>query len=208
MQEIAENVTDLIGWLNNHGKVRKTFDQAQLQISQDCIGKARILAYLLANITRWTTHCVAFMWLFLLGDTLRLAIMMHSTSIVAAQVGAATSAEKWCLTEDAEAHCNLIWDPHFWEGLEQVIGDIEPICYDTNICQKDSTWADQTCWYVPSFSGASQAWSCKGHDEEAWKALERLWPVFFSSHSHLKSIWKAFGFLVRMQAWITWNVIC
>ena len=39
--------------------------------------------------------------------------------------------------------CDLIEDLTFWHGLETVIGDIEPICYGTNINQKDSTCADQ-----------------------------------------------------------------
>ena len=47
------------------------------------------------------------------------------------------------MTQDAEEHCNLIADQSFWEGLEHIIGDIEPICYGTNINQKDSMRADQ-----------------------------------------------------------------
>ncbi|KAF9060875.1 hypothetical protein BDP27DRAFT_1370138 [Rhodocollybia butyracea] len=31
----------------------------------------------------------------------------------------------------------------FWSGLESVVGDIEPVCYGTNINQKDSTRPDQ-----------------------------------------------------------------
>ena len=30
----------------------------------------------------------------------------------------------------------------FWEGLEHVVGDLELICYATNIGQRDSTCAD------------------------------------------------------------------
>ena len=61
--EIAEDATSLIGWLNNHSKVRKIFDSAQAQISQDWTGNCTILAYLSANLTQWTTHCVAFIQL-------------------------------------------------------------------------------------------------------------------------------------------------
>jgi len=49
--EIAELATDLIGWINNHGKVRKMFNAAQEQISVDRTGKPVVLAYLPANIT-------------------------------------------------------------------------------------------------------------------------------------------------------------
>lgn len=37
----------------------------------------------------------------------------------------------------------MISNSLFWHGLETVIGDLEPICYATNINQKDSTRADQ-----------------------------------------------------------------
>jgi hypothetical protein len=40
-------------------------------------------------------------------------------------------------------HCDLIADHNFWEAPEHVVGGIEPICYGTNINQKDSTQADQ-----------------------------------------------------------------
>ena len=51
--------------------------------------------------------------------------------------------EQLHLMEDAENHCDLIADHTFWEGLEHIVADIEPICYGTNINQKDSTHTDQ-----------------------------------------------------------------
>jgi hypothetical protein len=63
--------------------------------------------------------------------------------IVSAQVGAAKSTEKLQLENDANHHCAIVNDPQFWSGLEQVLGDIEVICYATNLAQKDSTRADQ-----------------------------------------------------------------
>ena len=59
------------------------------------------------------------------------------------QVGVATSSKKLALQADAEKHCNLIADSSFWNGLEIIIGDIEPICYATNINQTDCTCLDQ-----------------------------------------------------------------
>jgi hypothetical protein len=47
------------------------------------------------------------------------------------------------LTANANRHCDLLEDKTFWEGLEQVCGDIEAICYAMNLSQKDSTHADQ-----------------------------------------------------------------
>jgi hypothetical protein len=32
-------------------------------------------------------------------------------------------------------HCDIINDSTFWSGLEQVLGDIEVICYATNLVQ-------------------------------------------------------------------------
>ncbi|KIM74222.1 hypothetical protein PILCRDRAFT_14572 [Piloderma croceum F 1598] len=123
--QIVESATDLIGWLNNHGKVRKMFDASQAQISLNQTGQSVVLAYLTANLTQWTTHCVAFIRLLRVQDALKLEVMQHRSGLIKAQ--------------DAEMHCDLIADYNFREGLEHVVGDIEPICYRTNINQKDST---------------------------------------------------------------------
>ncbi|KAJ7463541.1 ribonuclease H-like domain-containing protein [Mycena latifolia] len=140
---IAEDATALIAWINNHGKVRKIFDESQALISQDRMGRIIILAYLVANLTRWTTHFVAFFRLFMLQSALKLAVLQKRSAIIAAEVGAATSTEGERLREDAEKFCALIEDTTFWNGLEAVLGDLEPICLGTNINQKDSTRLDQ-----------------------------------------------------------------
>lgn len=119
------------------------FDSTQAQISLDRISKSITLAYLVANITRWTTHCVAFIRLLHVQDALKLKVMQHRSGLIKAQVGAATYTEKQRLTEDTEKHCDLISDPQFWNGLEHVISDIKPICYRMNINQKDLTRPDQ-----------------------------------------------------------------
>ncbi|KAJ6629071.1 ribonuclease H-like domain-containing protein [Mycena sp. CBHHK59/15] len=141
---IAEDATGLIAWLNNHSKVRVIFNEAQrtIQVSSGAV-KIIILAYLVANLTRWTTHFVAFMRLFLLREALEFAVLQNRPAIIAAQVGAAMSTEAARLKEDAERFCALIRDQAFWEGLETVLGDLEPICLGTNINQKDSTRLDQ-----------------------------------------------------------------
>ena len=63
--------------------------------------------------------------------------------IITAQIGAAKGRDAEAFEAEATRHCDLIMDDRFWHGLETVIGDIEPICYGTNINQKDSTRADQ-----------------------------------------------------------------
>ncbi|KAJ6567464.1 hypothetical protein B0H10DRAFT_2238699 [Mycena sp. CBHHK59/15] len=124
---IAEDATGLIAWLNNHSKVRVIFNEAQrtIQVSSGAV-KIIILAYLVANLTRWTTHFVAFMRLFLLREALEFAVLQNRPAIIAAHVGAATSTDAARLKEDAERFCALIRDQAFWEGLETVLGDLEP----------------------------------------------------------------------------------
>jgi hypothetical protein len=136
-------VTSLVSWINNHGKERAIFDEEQARISLSNRGYSLVLAYLMANLTRWTSHCVSFIRLLSIQDALKSAVYAKRALIVKAEVGAAKSTEAVRLTADAETHCSLIIDPTFWNGLEQVVGDIEPICYSTNINQKDSTWPDQ-----------------------------------------------------------------
>ena len=102
-----------------------------------------VLAYIIANLTRWTTHYIAFAHLLHLKDALKFAVLRHRGAIIDAQVGAAKSAEAKRLKEEAKMMCELVDDSRFWNGLEHLVGDIEPICFGTNINQCDSTWADQ-----------------------------------------------------------------
>ncbi|KAJ6460569.1 ribonuclease H-like domain-containing protein, partial [Mycena sanguinolenta] len=141
--EIAEKATGLIAWINNHGKVRKIFDGVQEQLSQDRLNRVVVLAYIVANLTRWTTHCIAFIRLLVLREYLQFAVLQSRGAIITAQVGAAKSTEAERLKEEATHYCKLISDTGFWSGLNTVVEDIEPICYGTNINQKDSTRADQ-----------------------------------------------------------------
>ncbi|KAJ6587810.1 ribonuclease H-like domain-containing protein [Mycena sp. CBHHK59/15] len=140
---IAEDATGLIAWLNNHGNVRKIFDTSQKIVSMQNLGRYIILAYLIANLTRWTTHDVAFARLFFLKEPLQFAVYTRRKDIIEAQVGAAVSTEGERLRVDAEKYCALIKDEAFWHGLETVLSDLEPICLGTNINQKDSTRPDQ-----------------------------------------------------------------
>jgi hypothetical protein len=56
---------------------------------------------LVADITRWTAHYVAFLLLFIFRPALQLAVLQKKTVIIAAEVGAATSTEAQCLANDA-----------------------------------------------------------------------------------------------------------
>jgi hypothetical protein len=183
---IAEDATDIISWLNNHGKVRKIFDASQKTISMMNVGHFIILAYLVANITRWTTHFVAFCRLLLLKEALQHAVYTRRKDIIDAQVGAAVSTEGERLRSDAEKYCALIKDEAFWSGLETVLGDLEPICLGTNINQRDSTRPDQV---LLTIAGIFLHFS--DHPEEEVKSamltrIEKRWkdcdqPVFLAA---------------------------
>ena len=137
-QDIAGQATDLIGWINHHGKVQKIFDSAQKAVSLNQVNRELVLTYLVANLTCWTTHSTTFTQLYDVQDALKLAVMQHHSAIIQAQVRAAKSSEARHLTGDADIHIKIIQDHTFWAGLEQVISDIEPICYVTNINQTDA----------------------------------------------------------------------
>jgi hypothetical protein len=142
-QCVAEQATALIGWIRNHGKVRVIFNQAQKEIRRRAGEREIVLAFIVANLTRWTTHYVAFVRLINLKDALEFAVLSDRKCIISAQVGAAKSTEAERLKAEAEEFCDLIKDElRFWNPLNQVVQDLEPVCYSTNINQKDSTRAD------------------------------------------------------------------
>jgi hypothetical protein len=113
------------------------FDDAQKATSFDRCGRVIILAYLVTNFMCWTTHFTAFAWIYKLKDPLETAVFNKQGGIILAQVGAASGAEEKRLTEEANTFCDLIHDLTFWDGLEQVLSDIEPICFVTNLSLKE-----------------------------------------------------------------------
>ena len=62
-----------------------------MSITRKYLNKSVILAYLSTNLTRWTTHCVAFIRLIRVQDALKLEVMQHCSGLIKAQVGVATS---------------------------------------------------------------------------------------------------------------------
>jgi hypothetical protein len=130
---------DFVNWLNNHDKVRAIFDTKQREL----LGK--ILAYLLPNLTRWTTHLVAAIRFAFLKAPIRAAILNQRDDIIKAQVGAEANARKrQALEEDAIYYCNLVESNAWWDKLQKtVIPDLEHICYLTNIAQSDHVRPDQ-----------------------------------------------------------------
>ncbi|KAJ7774329.1 hypothetical protein DFH07DRAFT_767496 [Mycena maculata] len=134
----AEDASALIGWVNNHERVRDIFDTIQEEKG------GPVLSYLTANITRWTTHSIAFHRLICLTTPMRQAAILKRDEIIAAQVGAEKNKKKAKkLTDEATKFCDLLDDGTFWRDLQTVAEDIEPICFITNINQGEKTRADQ-----------------------------------------------------------------
>jgi hypothetical protein len=63
--QLAEDTTDVLGWIVGHERVRDIFDKMQIKKN----GSARM--YLIANMTRWTTHSISFHRLIRLKAPLR-----------------------------------------------------------------------------------------------------------------------------------------
>ncbi|KAH9964092.1 ribonuclease H-like domain-containing protein [Russula compacta] len=177
----AANATEVIGWILNHQCVRAIFDEAQSTKND-----GTVLAYLVANLTRWTTHFVAFNHLYHLKVPLHQAVILNCDEIVSAQVGAEKNRrthEK--LTGDANKNCDLIESTEFWTTLKTIIDDIEPICYGTNINQSDGTHPNQV---LLTFAGIylhfnhhpnrTLAVGMKKRIEKWWKALDQPMFVF------------------------------
>lgn len=139
--EVAEQVTDLISWVLNHGKVHSVFNKTQAEIS---VPPGKVLAFLVTNMTCWTTHFIAFDHLTDLKDSMRWTVISCKDDIISAQV----SAEKNCqkrqkLKDDATAHCELIDNGGFWQCLKSVVDDLEPICLRINMNQTDGMHPDK-----------------------------------------------------------------
>lgn len=139
VKKMAEEATDLLSWFLNHQPICSIFDDAQaLQ------NNGKVLVYLIANLTHWMTHCTAFCWLLDLKTPIQHAIVLSHDDILAAQVGAKHNAGKCLkLTNTANTQCKVIKSAEFWNSLQMVVDDIEPICYGTNINQSNKTCPDQ-----------------------------------------------------------------
>jgi len=129
----AEDATDVIGWILNHQCVHIIFDDIQAERNDGVV-----LAYLVANLTRWTTHFITFSHLLELKAPLCQAVIVHHDEIVSAQVGTERNARA-CqkLTDDMNSKCDLINSTEFWNKPKMIVNNIEPICYGTNINQSD-----------------------------------------------------------------------
>ncbi|KAH9992994.1 hypothetical protein BJV74DRAFT_877825 [Russula compacta] len=187
----AADATEVIRWILNHQHIQAIFDEAQ-SMKND----GTVLAYLVANLTWWTTHFVAFNHLYHLKVPLHQAVILNRDEIVSAQVRAeknGRTCEK--LTGDTNKNCDLIKSTEFWTTLKTIIDDIEPICYGTNINQSDGTRPDQV---LLTFAGVylhfdrhpnrTLAVRMKKHIEKWWKALDQpmfIFALILNPYQHL-----------------------
>ncbi|KAJ6623326.1 ribonuclease H-like domain-containing protein, partial [Mycena sp. CBHHK59/15] len=145
--KLLEELIEFVHWLNNHDKVRDIFDKRQSELDEH----GKVLAYLVANFTRWTTHLIAALRVQHLKEPIRKAILNDHEDIIKAQVGAVTrTRQKEALRRDAIAHCESVELPSWWDRLDSVIVDMEHICYLTNIAQSDHVCPDQ---FLLAFAG-------------------------------------------------------
>jgi hypothetical protein len=176
--DVAEQATEAIHWISGHDRVKKIFDDAQFTKN------FTDLVYLMANITRWNTHYLAFQRLISLEIPIRHAVYLQREEIVRAQVGAEKNKKAIAkITAAANKKCDVLESNEFWTALQTVVDDIEPICYATNINQADATRLDQV---LLTFAGVFRHFSnhpnraiAKGMTariEKRWAALDQ--PLF------------------------------
>lgn len=109
---------------------------------------------------------------------------MSRDDIVAAQVGAEQNpGKRRKLSDAANTQCNIIESAEFWNQLQMVVNDIEPICYGTNINQSDKTRPDQVLLTLAGIflhfdhhTDHSVAAGMRKRLEKRWKALDQ--PMF------------------------------
>ncbi|KAJ7023602.1 ribonuclease H-like domain-containing protein [Mycena alexandri] len=136
--QIMEELIEIVNWLNSKDKVREIFDQTQMTLA------GKILAYILPNLTRWTTHLIAALRFDSLKNPIRHAVLNKRDEIIAAHIGAESNQRKRAeMREVALAHCAMLEPNAWWDELEKIIPDLEHICYLTNIAQSDHVRPDQ-----------------------------------------------------------------
>ncbi|KAF8196213.1 hypothetical protein K438DRAFT_1760391 [Mycena galopus ATCC 62051] len=167
---IAEQATELVGWILSHGRVRNIFDKSQFAKN------VSVLVYLVANLTRWTTHYLAFSRLLELKAPLRHAAYLQRSEIIDAQVGAEKNVKaKAKMIATANKQCDLIENNDFWTGLQTVVDDIEPICYATNINQADRTRADQVLLCFAGLYRHFHGHSIRRVSQDMCARIEKRW---------------------------------
>ncbi|KAJ7050855.1 ribonuclease H-like domain-containing protein [Mycena amicta] len=167
--EVAEELIEFVNWLNQHDKVRNIFDEQQKR-------SGNTLSYIVANLTRWTTHLVAFLRFRVLKIPIRAAILNERDAIIKAQVGAESNRCKAeSLRLDAIAHCESVEANSWWDRLDTAIDDIEHICYLTNISQSDQVQPDEFLLALAGLFLHFRDHTNKELGKRMCKRLEKCW---------------------------------
>ncbi|KAJ7793330.1 ribonuclease H-like domain-containing protein, partial [Mycena leptocephala] len=121
--QVSEELVDFVHWLHSHDKVRDIFDKHQGKVNEF----GTVYVYLVANLTRWTTHLVAFLRFRFLKTPIRNAILTDRDAIVEAQVGAEKNhCKAEDLRADAIAHCESVESNGWWDRLDRVGAHLLP----------------------------------------------------------------------------------
>ncbi|KAJ3979012.1 hypothetical protein F5890DRAFT_1645677 [Lentinula detonsa] len=142
--ELMEELIDFVNWVNSHDKVREIIDGVQKELT------GKVLVYLVANLTRWTTHHTASAQVDELKEPIRAAVYNKRTQLIAAQVGAATGRAAAELREAAEHQLDTVEPNSWWQKLDRMLDDTRHICYTINISQSDTVRLDQ---FLLAFAG-------------------------------------------------------
>ncbi|KAJ3780334.1 hypothetical protein GGU10DRAFT_417050 [Lentinula aff. detonsa] len=142
--ELMEELIDFVNWVNSHDKVREIIDGVQKELT------GKVLVYLVANLTRWTTHHTASARVDELKEPIRAAVYNKHTQLIAAQVGAATGRAAAELREAAEHQLDTVEPNSWWQKLDRMLDDTRHICYTINISQSDTVRLDQ---FLLAFAG-------------------------------------------------------
>jgi hypothetical protein len=139
----------------------------------------KVLAYIVANLTRWTTHVISFHRLEEVKQPLRVAALSRRDDIIAAQVGAERrSREAKALQSAAEKQLDVIDNNQFWQRLSMLVEDLEPICYATNICQSNHARPDVVLLAFVGMYLHFADHTNRQLSSEMSKRLERRWKSF------------------------------
>ncbi|KAJ3712352.1 hypothetical protein DFJ43DRAFT_1008518, partial [Lentinula guzmanii] len=142
--ELMEELIDFVNWVNSHDKVREIIGGVQKELT------GKVLVYLVANLTRWTTHHTASAQVDELKEPICAAVYNKRTQLIAAQVGAATGRAAAELREAAEHQLDTVEPNSWWQKLDRMLDDTRHICYTINISQSDTVRLDQ---FLLAFAG-------------------------------------------------------
>ncbi|KAH8101722.1 ribonuclease H-like domain-containing protein [Cristinia sonorae] len=129
--EWVDAATEVIKWFNNHSYA------LGLLRSQQLLATGKSLVLFLPVLTRWTSHYLAVQRLLALRGFLEACIALHKETLISV-AGKTRNAR-----EHATKIIEYVKNPVFWESLEKVKRDLQPLAVAANLMQGSSTRLDQ-----------------------------------------------------------------